>query len=110
MLMRFVRYGVAAASVVMLLGSAGSAQQSAAKPSRGGADHKARQARPILLGVSGGNAHDLANGYCCSGTLGAVVRDGAGKQYILSNTHVFAGDWVNGGNGTVASKDDEINQ
>jgi len=57
----------------------------------GGADHKARQARPIQLGVSGGNALDYANGYCCSGTLGALVQGGS-QQYILSNSHVFAGD------------------
>jgi hypothetical protein len=54
-------------------------------------DHKTRQARPISLGVSGGNAWDLANGYCCSGTLGALVT-GGNKLYILSNSHVFAGD------------------
>lgn len=55
------------------------------------ADHKARQPRPIQLGVSGGNAKDFANGYCCSGTLGALVQ-GGGQQYILSNSHVFAAD------------------
>ena len=54
-------------------------------------DPKARQTRPISLGVSGGNAWDLANGYCCSGTLGALVT-GGNKLYILSNSHVFAGD------------------
>ena len=58
----------------------------------GGSDHTARQARPIPLGVSGGNVNDLANGYCCSGTLGALVANGSGTQYILSNSHVFAGD------------------
>ena len=54
-------------------------------------DHKARQARPIALGVSGGNATDTANGFCCSGTLGALVQNGQG-QFILSNSHVFAHD------------------
>jgi len=58
------------------------------KPS--GADHKARQTRPIQLGVSGGNINDIANGYCCGGTLGALVTNGT--QYILSNSHVFAND------------------
>lgn len=53
--------------------------------------HTARQTRPIQLGTSGGNANDLANGYCCSGTLGALIAK-AGKQYILSNSHVLAGD------------------
>jgi hypothetical protein len=55
--------------------------------------HKTRQTRPIQLGVSGGNALDLANGYCCSGTLGALVTKN-GNQYILSNSHVFAHDIV----------------
>ena len=96
-------------SLAFLLSSPGSAQQSAARPSKGGADHKARQARPIQLGVSGGNAGDLANGYCCSGTLGALVQKN-GQQFILSNTHVFAGDWVVGGNGKVAAAGDDINQ
>jgi hypothetical protein len=96
-------------SVAFLLSASGSAQQSTARPSKGGADHKARQARPIQLGVSGGNAGDLANGYCCSGTLGALVEQN-GKQFILSNTHVFAGDWVLGGNGKVAAAGDDINQ
>jgi hypothetical protein len=53
--------------------------------------HTARQTRPIQLGVSGGNAYDLANGYCCGGTLGALITKG-NTQYILSNSHVFAGD------------------
>jgi hypothetical protein len=104
-----LRSVLAVSTLALLLGSAGSAQHSAARPSRGGADHKARQERPIQLGVSGGNAGDLANGYCCSGTLGALVTDGQ-KQYILSNTHVFAGDAVNGGNGKTATVGDDINQ
>jgi len=73
-------------------------------------DHKARQERPIQLGVSGGNAYDLANGYCCSGTLGALVTKG-GKYYILSNTHVFAHDMVSSaGDPDVAEIGDPINQ
>jgi hypothetical protein len=79
-----------------------------ARPSKG-ADHTARQPRPIQLGVSGGNAGDIANGFCCSGTLGALVTDGR-RQFILSNTHVFAGDAVVGGNGKIASAGDDINQ
>ena len=69
----------------------------------------ARQTPPIQLGTSGGNATDLANGYCCSGTLGALVAKG-GTQYILSNSHVFAGDVVSGGNGRVAQIGDNVNQ
>lgn len=83
------------------------------KPGGGGSttvSHTARQARPISLGVSGGNVLDLANGYCCSGTLGALVEDAAGTQYILSNTHVFAGDSAAGGNGDVSRVGDPIDQ
>jgi hypothetical protein len=68
--------------------------------------HKARQDRPIQLGVSGGNATDIANGYCCSGTLGALVEKD-GQQFILSNSHVFAHD-VSGPD--VAEIGDPINQ
>lgn len=60
------------------------------KPSSG-PDHKARQTRPIELGVSGGNINDIANGYCCGGTIGALVTDGS-TQYILSNSHVLCND------------------
>lgn len=104
----FSRLALAAASLALLLSAPGAAQQSTARPSKG-ADHTARQPRPIQLGVSGGNANDIANGFCCSGTLGALVTDGR-QQYILSNTHVFAGDAVAGGNGKTASLGDDINQ
>lgn len=75
----------------------------------GGVSHTAKQTAPIQLGTSGGNVGDLANGYCCSGTLGALVQKG-GAQYILSNSHVFAGDVVSGGNGDVAALGDDISQ
>jgi hypothetical protein len=75
----------------------------------GGVSHTAKQTPPIQLGTSGGNVNDIANGYCCSGTLGALVAKG-GSQYILSNSHVFAGDVVSGGNGRVATIGDDINQ
>lgn len=72
--------------------------------------HTARMPRPIELGVSGGNANDLANNYCCSGTLGALVTKN-GIQYILSNSHVFAGDTDNNTNDPdVATLGDPINQ
>lgn len=64
----------------------------AAKPVKGGGvSHKAKQTPPIQLGTSGGWRNDLANGYCCGGTLGSLVTRN-NKQYILSNFHVFAGD------------------
>lgn len=106
---RFIAQTVATACMLALVSSAGSAQQAKARPSASKADHTARQPRPIQLGVSGGNATDIANGFCCSGTLGALVTDGV-KQYVLSNTHVFAGDSVLGGNGRVAAIGDEVNQ
>jgi len=71
--------------------------------------HKARQTPPIQLGTSGGWRYDLANGYCCSGTLGALIQVGSQKR-ILSNYHVFEADIVSGGNGRVASNGDPIIQ
>jgi hypothetical protein len=75
----------------------------------GGVSHTAKQTTPIQLGTSGGNVNDIANGYCCSGTLGALVHIGT-TQYILSNSHVFAGDVASGGNGRVAQIGDDVNQ
>jgi len=105
---------VLAVALALTLGAYGHGQvPSAGKPNKPPAppsvDHKAFQTRPIQLGTSGGNATDSANGYCCSGTLGALVTDGA-TQYILSNTHVFAHDMIPGGNGIVAKAGDPINQ
>jgi hypothetical protein len=49
----------------------------------------------MLLGSSGGNNNDFdARGNtivdCCSGTLGSLIQDDTGKQYLLSNNHVLA--------------------
>lgn len=71
--------------------------------------HTAIQEPPIQLGTSGGWRYDLANGYCCGGTLGSLVQIG-GIQYILSNYHVFQSDIVPGGNGRVAKTGDPIIQ
>ncbi len=79
-----------------------------AKPSRG-VSHKAKQNPPIQLGTSGGWAKDLANGYCCGGTLGSLVLIG-GQQHILSNYHVLEADIVAGGNGVVATTGDSVIQ
>ena len=75
----------------------------------GGSGHTALQTPPIQLGTSGGNVNDIANGFCCSGTLGSLVHIGT-TQYILSNSHVFAGDVVSGGNNRVAHVGDQVNQ
>ncbi len=69
--------------------------------------HTAKQTPPIQLGASGSNSIDLANGFCCSGTLGSLVSIG-GNQYILSNYHVFEEDIVFGGNNTIAQTGDPI--
>lgn len=71
--------------------------------------HTAKQTPPIQLGTSGGWGYDLANGYCCGGTLGSLVQIG-GIQYILSNYHVFESDIVAGGNERVATDGDPIIQ
>jgi hypothetical protein len=75
----------------------------------GGTSHTALQTPPIQLGTSGGNVNDIANGFCCSGTLGSLVHIGT-TQYILSNSHVFAGDVVPGGNNRVAQIGDQVDQ
>lgn len=76
--------------------------------------HTAKQTPPIQLGTSGGWGYDLANGYCCSGTLGSLVQiistSGEVQQYILSNYHVLEGDIVSGGNGHVATTGDPVIQ
>ena len=74
-----------------------------------GTSHTAKQTPPIQLGTSGGWAYDLANGYCCGGTLGSSVSI-SGTQYVLSNYHVFESDIVSGGNGRVAQTGDPIIQ
>jgi hypothetical protein len=48
------------------------------------------ETRPIPLGTSGGNIKDITRSFCCGGTLGSLVQDGSGVQYILSNNHVLA--------------------
>ncbi len=73
----------------------------------GGVDHKALQNTPIQMGTSGGWRYDLANGYCCGGTLGSLIQVGGNKR-ILSNYHVFEADIINGGNGQKATTGDPI--
>jgi hypothetical protein len=68
----------------------------------GKVSHTAKQTPPIQLGTSGGWRYDLANGYCCGGTLGALVNIGS-VPFILSNYHVFESDIVAGGNGIIAA-------
>jgi len=53
-------------------------------------DHQVEQQRPIKLGASGVNINDSSSSYCCGGTLGVLVQDTTGTQYILSNNHILA--------------------
>lgn len=71
-----------------------------------GTPHTGAQTLPIQLGTSGGWRSDLANGYCCGGTLGSLVQVTTATgtaQYILSNYHVLEADTVLGGNSLVAT-------
>lgn len=75
----------------------------------GGVDPKALQTPPVKMGTSGGWRYDLANGYCCGGTLGSLIQIG-GSKYVLSNYHVLYADIVNGGNGRTAQAGDPVIQ
>ncbi|HKE34956.1 MAG TPA: hypothetical protein VKB66_07125 [Candidatus Acidoferrum sp.] len=48
------------------------------------------QSLPVELGTSGGNVNNASKAFCCSGTLGSLIQDSSGNQYILSNNHVLA--------------------
>jgi hypothetical protein len=71
----------------------------------GGTSGTAKQTPPVKMGTSGGWRYDLANGYCCGGTLGSLVQIG-GNKYVLSNYHVLYSDIVSGGNSRTAQPGD----
>jgi len=57
--------------------------------------HQAHLPVPVALGVSSGNNadYDQSSGQlsdCCGGTLGALLQDASGTQFVLSNNHVLA--------------------
>jgi len=54
------------------------------------AGNTAQQRPPIKLGTSGSNVNDINSQFCCTGTLGSLVKDTVGNEYILSNNHVLA--------------------
>jgi hypothetical protein len=59
------------------------------------ATHQAHLAVPVQLGSSSGNNsdYDASLGQlsdCCGGTLGALLQDTSGAQFVLSNNHVLA--------------------
>lgn len=81
------RSGVAKTEVAILLNPAGVTSN----PTR----HREAESWPVALGGSGGNNGDLdARGRtvadCCGGTLGALIADASGRQFVLSNNHVLA--------------------
>src|SRR5437660_5590709 len=61
-----------------------------AKWADSGPAHRVDQPFPIQLATSGGNINDSSKAFCYGGTLGALVKDVSGNQYILSNNHVLA--------------------
>jgi hypothetical protein len=57
--------------------------------------HEAQLPTPVPLGSSGGNNSDYDTQLnqiadCCSGTLGSLIQDSGGHQFLLSNNHVLA--------------------
>jgi hypothetical protein len=79
------------------------------RPSQTPTGHTTAQTAPIELGTSGGWGYDLANGYCCAGTLGSLIQIGSTK-YVLSNYHVLMADIVAGGNNRVVTDGDPVIQ
>jgi hypothetical protein len=79
------------------------------KSSGGNGGGQAIQTPPVKMGTSGGWRFDLANGFCCGGTLGSLVQKG-GTKYVLSNYHVLYADIVNGGNSRTAQPGDPVVQ
>ncbi|HXG66485.1 MAG TPA: hypothetical protein VNO70_15405 [Blastocatellia bacterium] len=59
-------------------------------PSLWADDGPEHQESSDFYGVSGGNVNDISRRFCCSGTLGSLVRDSSGALHILSNNHVLA--------------------
>jgi hypothetical protein len=59
------------------------------------ATHQVQLTTPVSLGSSGGNNNDYDTqgnqiSDCCGGTLGALLQNSGGTQYLLSCNHVFA--------------------
>jgi hypothetical protein len=81
-----MRFGIRLLIIVaftLLLSSPGLVSKSLAD---GGPNHRVRN---MNFGVSGGNVNDSTKRFCCSGTLGALLRDNNNNLYILSNNHVL---------------------
>ena len=48
------------------------------------------EGRPTMLGVSGGNYNSVSGTSCCTGTIGALVHDKRGVDYLLGTNSVLA--------------------
>jgi hypothetical protein len=75
------------AAAALLLNSAGVASTPAT--------HQALLLPMMQLGVSGGHntdydTHGKQIADCCGGTLGSLIQDSNGRQFLLSNNHVLA--------------------
>jgi len=75
------------ASTALLLNSAGVSSTPAS--------HQAQSVPVMQLGVSGGHntdydTHGKQIADCCGGTLGSLIQDSSGRQFLLSNNHVLA--------------------
>src|SRR5437899_12713696 len=77
----FSRWQVRVVLIVAALLCAGIGLLMAAIPNQG---------RTQFFGSSGGNVNNIGNAFCCSGTLGSLVKDSSGTEYILSNNHILA--------------------
>jgi hypothetical protein len=94
---------IASTGVTYVVATAGSSTSKAAADlllntagvSSNPASHQSEQLSPAELGSSGSNNSDFDTqgaqvADCCGGTLGALIQDGNGRQYLLSNNHVLA--------------------
>jgi hypothetical protein len=91
----------AATYVVATVGSSSSKTTSEILLNTAGVDsnpaaHQQQLSTPIALGTSGGNNNDYdqnSSGQvtdCCGGTLGSLLQNSSGTQYLLSANHVLA--------------------
>src|SRR5712672_326297 len=96
---RTMSYKMKAAALVacMLAIGVASTPQKASAQACDGDPQKTALARPIPMGISGGNIHSFLRKKvnnkikgCFGGTLGSMVQDSSLTQFILSNNHVLA--------------------
>jgi len=93
-------YKMKAAALVacmLAIGVASTPQNAPAAQDCSTSPQQAALARPIPLGISGGNIHSFIRKKvnnkikgCFGGTLGSMVQDASNNQFILSNNHVIA--------------------